>query len=379
MRPTRESAGPAAGVPADRHAALAARSIEIIRAGQHASGAYVAAPTFPVYGYCWLRDGAFIADAMSRVGEVESADAFFGWCRRIVEARSDKITRLVARRRAGESIDVTEFLHTRYTLDGREADEPWWNHQLDGYGAWLWALGAHADRHWRTATARRFAAAVEATAGYLIAFWDQPSYDCWEEHGDRVHVATLAAIAAGLRVAARWPEVSSEVQVAAATTAAAINRRIRDEGTREGHLVKWLGGKDLDASLLFCAIPYKLVTPRDPLMWATVTALGRTLAHGGVHRHEADVYYGGGEWVLLAALLGSYHVAVGDLAAARVQLDWVAAQADADGCLPEQASNHLLHPDRLADWRDRWGPIASPLLWSHAMHLNLYHELYARR
>ena len=64
---------------------LARRSVEVILAGQAPSGAYVAAPTFGPYAYCWFRDGAFIADAMSRVGEVESAEAFFGWCARTIE------------------------------------------------------------------------------------------------------------------------------------------------------------------------------------------------------------------------------------------------------------------------------------------------------
>ena len=64
--------------------ALVGRSLEIIRAGQHESGAYVASPDFGVYGYAWLRDGSFVADAMSRAGERESAEAFFDWAARIV-------------------------------------------------------------------------------------------------------------------------------------------------------------------------------------------------------------------------------------------------------------------------------------------------------
>jgi len=37
---------------------LADHSLSVIRAGQSPGGAYVASPTFPVYNYCWLRDGA---------------------------------------------------------------------------------------------------------------------------------------------------------------------------------------------------------------------------------------------------------------------------------------------------------------------------------
>ncbi len=356
-------------------AALARRSIELISANQAATGAYVASPNFRVYRYSWLRDGAFIADAMSRAGQSDSATAFFAWCRDIIEVRSETIDALVRRRREGQQIALADFLHTRFTLDGRDADEEWWNHQLDGYGAWLWALGAHAARDGGRLRRREFSSAVEATARYLLSFWDHPCYDCWEENADQVHVATLAAIHAGLRAAADWPGVADEVQREAQAALPAIDRRVRAEGVRDGRLVKWLGGSDLDASLLFCALPYGLLAPDDPLMRATVEGLSAELAHVGVHRHTDDTYFGGGEWLLLAAVLGSYLAAIGKTDAARVQLEWVAAQADADGNLPEQVSQHLLHPEAYDGWVERWGAVATPLVWSHAMYLNLHTEL----
>jgi GH15 family glucan-1,4-alpha-glucosidase len=366
---------PAAAL-AQRRERLAAASVAIIRRHQATSGAYLAAPGFPAYRYSWLRDGAFIADAMSRAGETESAAAFFEWCRAIVEGRVERIGELVARRAAVETIPVADFLHTRYTLGGEEADAEWANHQLDGYGAWLWALGDHLRRSRIDSEPPRFALAVESTARYLLAFWDQPCYDCWEENGEQVHVATLAAISAGLRAASDWPGVAPEVRSQAAHATVAIERRVRSEGVRNGHLVKWLGGTELDASLLFCAVPYRLFAPDDPLMRATVAALEDAgLAHGGVHRHLADVYYGGGEWVLLAALLGSYYVAIGERERAEQQLAWVVAQAGVEDHLPEQVSDHLLHPGSFDEWAERWGPIANPLLWSHAMFLNLHGEL----
>ncbi|MGH2368491.1 MAG: glycoside hydrolase family 15 protein, partial [Chloroflexota bacterium] len=55
---------------------LAANSVELILRHQASSGAYLASPDFPVYRFSWLRDGAFIADAMSRAGHSASADAF---------------------------------------------------------------------------------------------------------------------------------------------------------------------------------------------------------------------------------------------------------------------------------------------------------------
>src|SRR5688572_14926937 len=68
---------------------LADRSLAVIHAGQSPTGAYVASPGFPVYRYCWFRDGSFIADAMSRAGEIASAEAFFGWCASVLVSRRD--------------------------------------------------------------------------------------------------------------------------------------------------------------------------------------------------------------------------------------------------------------------------------------------------
>jgi GH15 family glucan-1,4-alpha-glucosidase len=359
----------------DRVAALRARSVEVILTNQAASGAYLASPSFPVYRYSWLRDGAFIANAMGRAGHADSAVRFLDWCRRVVEARLDRIDDLVRRHDAGVTIEDHAYLHTRYTIEGSEGADEWWNHQLDGYGAWLWALDAQRVREAASVPPARFSAAVEATARYLVALWHTPCYDCWEEHGDQIHVATLGAIAAGLRTAVGWPGVSTAVRRDAANALDAIGDTVRREGHHDGHLVKWLGGRDVDANLLFCAIPFRLFAPDDPLMVATVSELTDRLLDGGLHRHLADTFFGGGQWILLTALLGSYQVAVGDLDGARARLQWVVEHASAGGELPEQVSDRLLHPERFDEWRERWGPVATPLLWSHAMFLDLAGDL----
>jgi GH15 family glucan-1,4-alpha-glucosidase len=94
-----------------------------------------------------------------------------------------------------------------------------------------------------------------------------------------------------------------------------------------------------------------------------------------VHRSRADVFYGGGQWVLLAALLGWNLAASGDPAGGMRHLRWIAAQASEEGDLPEQVAGHLLHPETRAEWIARWGEVASPLLWSHGMYLILADEL----
>jgi GH15 family glucan-1,4-alpha-glucosidase len=353
---------------------LAHHSLAVIRAGQAASGAYVASPNFLVYRYCWLRDGAFIADAMSRAGEIASAEAFFGWCAGVLVERRPQVEKLLALRAAGEPIPTFDFLHTRYTLEGRESDAEWENFQLDGYGAWLWALDEHRKRHGRSI--EPFVAGAALSAAYVAVFWTHPSYDWWEENPEHRHTSTLAAMAAGLRAVAGWPEIEQRLQASARDTAGDIELAIRSDAEMRGCCGKWLGSDEVDASLLAVATPFAVVAADDPVMVATVDAIEAELVHaGGVHRYALDTYYGGGEWLLLAALLGWHRARSGRTAEALAELEWVARHATPEGDLPEQVNDHLLAPETERMWLERWGPVATPLLWSHAMYLTLAIEL----
>ncbi|HEX5469823.1 MAG TPA: glycoside hydrolase family 15 protein [Gaiellaceae bacterium] len=336
--------------------ALAARSVSVIRAHQHESGAYLAAPFPAAYRNAWLRDGAFVADAMSALGERASAERFFSWCAGIVESRA-------ARMGAGEILDG------RYTPDGHEVPGRWSAAQLDGFGSWVWALGRHVRRHGADPTPWREAAGLSLR--FAADCWSLPCYDWWEERWG-VHVATLAALHAGLTsgvVGEPW----------ATEAAAAIRAAVVDEGVGGGRLVACLGEGGLDASLLAVSTPFGLLEPDDPLVGATVGAVeaGLVPAGGGVHRHPEDEFYGGGLWLLLAALLGLHYARVGRVEEARRQLDWIAARATKEGDLPEQVDDHLLRPEKQAEWLERWGPSSCPLLWSHAFFVTLAIELGA--
>ncbi|MFI7135430.1 glycoside hydrolase family 15 protein [Nonomuraea sp. NPDC050153] len=359
---------------------LVAHSLDVIKRWQSPTGAYPASPTFSAYrGYSWLRDGAFIAEGVSRHGDVAGANAFHAWCARVVADRAGQVDSLVSRAARGEAVPVAEMLPTRFTLDGADGGDDWWDFQLDGYGTWLWALREHCARH--GAVVPGVEKGVRTAVRYLAAFWHLPCYDWWEEHVERRHVATLGAIHAGLRAAAALGVLSAAEEASAAQAVAGIAALVEREGlTRDGsgppRLRKWLGGDAVDASLLACVEPFGLYPAAHPVGAATVAAVERALARdGGVYRYLADTFYGGGRWVLLAGFLGWNHARAGRPAAARRRLDWMAAQATADGDLPEQVSDLLLAPGRRQEWLDRWGPVATPLLWSHGMYLILADEL----
>ena len=318
---------------------LAARSVAVIREHQAASGAYLAAPFPAAYRNAWLRDGAFVADAMSRAGERASAEAFFSWCAGVVEARAE---RMAAR----------EILDGRFTVDGQEVPGEWSAAQLDGYGAWVWALGGHVRRH--GVDPAPWLSAARLSLRYAADCWQTPCFDWWEERRG-VHVATLAALYGGL--------TSGLVEEDWATEAAeSIRSAVRRDGVVEGRLVARLGEGGLDASLIAVATPFGLLGPDDPLMEATVRTVESELMVGrGVHRHPGDEFYGGGLWVILA---GAPRLALrpgaGDWRRRARELDWIAAAASGDGELPEQVEEHLLHPRKRAEWVDRLGPAGPP-------------------
>jgi GH15 family glucan-1,4-alpha-glucosidase len=357
------------------HRDLVNHSIELITAQQAASGAYPACPSYPVYRFAWLRDGAFTAEGLSRHAEIASAEAFHDWVATTITDRRDRIQDIVHRLAAGITVADQEYLPARYTLDGRESDEHWWNFQLDGYGTWLWALATHVRRH-RTDPAR-YLDAVDLTAGYLAAAWQQPCYDWWEENLDQVHVATLTAIDAGLGAA-----LDLGLPEATAPTVAAARDRIHDvvtgPGCVDGRLRKWLGADGIDASALAATGPFAVVDL--DVAARTVRAVERDLVEDrGVHRYAADTFYGGGRWPILAGLLGQTYARLGRLEDARRQLDWICRTADDSMTIPEQVSDRLLALERFAEWVDRWGPVARPLLWSHGEYLALAASLGIHR
>ncbi len=354
---------------------LAASSADLIASLQDAGGAYPASPTFSAYtGYSWFRDGAFIADGMSSYGRVESAERFFDWCAGVLEARAAEVEAIVAAARAGRPVADADMLPTRFTFDGRPGDDDWWDFQLDGYGTWLWAVGEHVRRH--GADASRWTRAVELSVDYLATSWRRPCFDWWEEHAVHVHVSTLGCIAAGLRAAVALGVLDAGREASAVAAEAEILEVLRADGVADGHLSKWIGSDAVDASLASVVGLLDVVPGDSGLGRATIAAIERDLTvDAGVHRYLDDTFYGGGRWPLLSCMLGLAHVRAGDRDRARELLDWAASTAAVDGSVPEQVGGHLLAPDRVEEWVERWGPVAQPLLWSHAMVIRLAVEL----
>lgn len=346
---------------------LVARSIDVLKAGQAPSGALIASPDFGVYRYAWLRDGAFCAHALDLVGEAERAHAWHRWVGQSVEGHRPLIESAISRVGLGDVPPPERMPPARYTLDGtletESGDiEPWPNFQIDGYGMWLWSLAAHLAGD---SLPTDLASTVRLAATYLSSCGLVPCWNSWEEFDGGEHASTIASVAAGLRAAAvllrddRWDDA-----------AARFRGELDERYTVDGRFRRGAHDDRVDGNLLWLAVPFG-VAGDDARVAATVAAVRDELAGpgGGVYRFRGDTYFGGGQWLLLTSWLAWHHALAGEVEAATASQEWVRAQALPNGDLPEQVATHAQDPTMVAPWVERWGAVATPLLWSHAMYL----------
>jgi GH15 family glucan-1,4-alpha-glucosidase len=345
---------------------LGARSVDVLKAGQVPSGAFVASPAFPVYRYAWLRDGAFCAHALDAVGERAAARRWHDWVISSIEAHRELVEAATAVVLDGGTHSPAAMPPARFTLDGTlepVEEEPWPNFQVDGYGMWLWALEEHLAG---VALAPELARTVRLVAAYLRATWTLQCFNCWEEFDDGVHASTYGAVLAGLEAAGRLLGEDVWTREAGVIRAALLDRFVE-----EGRFQRGPHDPRLDGSLLWLGVPFAVLPPDDALIHRTVEAIRRELTGptGGVYRYRGDTYFGGGEWLLLTSSLAWHDGVTGNADGFERSRAWVRAQALSNGDLPEQVTTAAQDPAMVGPWERRWGPIATPLLWSHAMYL----------
>jgi len=355
---------------------LFSKSIEIIKKNQSKFGSFVACPNFPTYKFCWLRDGAYIAYAMDVSGEFDLALHFYRWVHQVIGRYAWKVGVLLEKKKSGNLAERNEHLHTRYTLDGFEGSEEWGNKQFDGYATWLWGLAEHVKLTGDEHLIDDFGSSIETTVNYLVNFWKEPCYDCWEEFPDRIHTSTLGSIAGSLKSINQYLK-RDDIALCINQVYAFINKNC----TSKGRFAKFYNpstkrASGIDGNLLFLAYPFNLVDANDKLFRKTVNVIERKLVNGGVHRYPQDSYYGGGEWIILTLWLAGHYHEVKRREEAYKLLQWVESTADVKGELSEQVPCNLNKPSFYAKWIEKWGPIAKPLLWSHAMYIIFFSLFY---
>ncbi len=350
-------------------------SVDLLEEAQTAEGAIPASTVHEVYRYGWLRDGSWCAHALQLEGRTEAASAWHQWVARVMLAHRHRFEEAVVAVRA-DAVNGRVMMPARFTLEGREerpgdSEEEWPNFQTDCYGFWLWALAEHVARG--GTLDETLAEATRLVVDYLMVAGSIPCFDCWEEHPGNVHTSSLGAVAAGLRDGGRMLG-DDAAQLHAARL---VSRITGPEHTLAGAFVRSPGDTRVDGSLLWLAVPFGLVGVEDPTYRSTLARIRDELVvpDGGVRRYLGDTFYGGSEWVLLAAGYGRACLAAGDRGTAERMLAWIEGVATDEGHLPEQVQDRVQSPYMLAHWREKWGRTATPLMWSHAMHVILAREL----
>ena len=358
-----------------RSALTVQRSIDLLAGSQTPQGAIPASTVHELYQYGWLRDGSWCAYALDRAGRTPAAAAWHHWVAATLLRHEHRVDQALAAVRTN-TVNGAVMLPARFTLTGEQepqAAEAWPNFQTDCYGFWLWALADHVARGGHLDPTLEQGARL--VIRYLLGAGDVPCFDCWEEHPGQLHTSSLGAVSAGLRNAGALLGDST----AQAYAEKLRTRLLGSEHTVAGGLIRFPGDTRVDGSLLWLGVPLGIV-PVDGRLYATTVGRIRDELYrpeGGVRRYQGDTFYGGGQWILLAASLGWATLTMGDSDLAPQLLAWIEGSANHEGYLPEQVADDAQSPHMLAYWRERWGATATPLLWSHAMHVILHDELKA--
>lgn len=365
-------------------------SLSIILDNQEACGSFPASPSFPRFRFCWPRDGIFTACGALAGGCPESTRRFLLWMHRTLLKQRSTIESLKEKLAAKLPLCESDFLPARFTMDGEtETNSPsdipfyftkwpeiyslsgvkhgnsWPNFQTDCYGSWLWGISYYAKETGDISILEECRESIDLTIEYLKATWEMPCYDPWEEYGQERAIGTLGSIAGGLIAINKFrkdPSIAELIEK--------IRSDLRAAAAPVGFLPKYIGSSDIDGNVLWLFVPFEVFEPGDPLISQTVRQIEKQLVSGGVKRYLKDVYYGGGEWIVLTCWLSWYYTSVGNYSRANELLEWCEKHTEPNGYFPEQILEHLNFPDYRKEWETNWWDKSpSPLLWSHAMYI----------
>ena len=269
----------------------------------HDTGAIIAATTTSIpeamgtqrtwdYRYCWLRDAAFVVEALRRLSHLAEGEAFLGFLRNVAESGPlQPVYGLDGRRELHE-----EFLPHLAGFRGnghvRIGNAAWLQRQNDLMGELLLSLESLlADPRLVHDDGPAMMPLVERLVREAIAAAPTPDTGIWEyrtmlKNHTFSRAMCWAAIERGARLARRFGR--SDL----ADTWAAIAVRERDEvlargfSQEHGFFTQALGGQNPDASnLLLPSIG--LIDARDPRFTATLRAYEhRLVEHGFMLRYR---------------------------------------------------------------------------------------------
>jgi trehalose-phosphatase len=246
------------------------------------------------YRYCWLRDAALSASALSRLGSFSEAMAYLDWVLGILEQRDDPERLhplyLVSGRHLPPEADIAElagYAGSRPVRVGNAAER---QVQLDVFGPivdliWLLSIeGAPlSGQHWQL---------VQAMVSAVEKRWQEPDHGIWEvRRSPRHHVYSKVMC---------WVTVDRAIRVAGSFVDGehrdwellrdAIAEDVLDRGWKDDvqAFTAAYDGTDVDASVLAIGL-YGLVDPQDERFLGTVRRVEAELREGAtVLRYRGD-------------------------------------------------------------------------------------------
>jgi len=292
-------------------------------------------------------------------------------------------------------------------LDGNLA--PAWGLQVDETGALLYGIWKHYLRTDNKQFLQNMWSSVERGAGFLVHFIDAstglpaPSRDLWEERwGEHTYsaAAVYAGLLSGVKVAqclGMSGEHIHQWEVTAGSIKGAILEKLWDEKRQcflrgihtqlyperkmdgrdcisvamnsKGGMKKVVRRDDaVDISLIGLSVPFGVLDTKDSRMQATVRMVEEVLTSkgvGGIKRYEDDEYIGGNPWILTTLWLALYCIENNNYEKALDLFAWAAKGRTELYLLPEQVDKETGKP--------LW---ITPLTWSHAMYVLVYHALH---
>jgi oligosaccharide amylase len=331
------------------------RSLYVLRDCQASNGSIIASPDArtlkwggDTYTYCWWRDGAYIARAMSEVGLHRNALSFLAFAASCQEDEGHFLHRHLPDGTPGSTWHPPPFLQVDQTAS--VLDAAWHNYECSGNLDELL-------QSWQM---------VRRGADFLMRFvgddgLPRPSFDLWEEKKS-VNAYTVAAVVRGLRAAAQVGRALAKRSDFWAHAAERMANAALEQlwNPARGTLYKSIQPRDdaVDASSLL-ALLNGLLPPQDPRYRRVVEAVEERLwspQHGGLARYERDQYYGKeNPWLICTLWLAQCHLALGNRQRCRELIEWTAAQAGPTHLLPEQI-----------DAETGEHTSVTPLVWSHS-------------
>ena len=244
------------------------------------------------YRFSWVRDSAFTLDALQRLGCLPETRAFFWWllhASQRTHPRLQVLYRLDGRAPVAErSLPLEGYRHSPPVRVGNAAAD---QVQLDVYGELLQATWLYASNGngLDPETGRRLA----RTADLVCDIWRQPDSGIWEVRNTPTHfthskmMCWVALDRAAKLADAGW--VPNDHAAQWRREAAAVHAFVEANcwSERKQSYIRFVGGDELDAALLFAA----LMGYDDPQrrLTRTIDAIRRELAAGPlVHRYSGD-------------------------------------------------------------------------------------------